>query len=197
MLQKIKRHFSIKFVPKNLCHSVTARVLALRVVCFSLSCNKRLLENTFEFEQKDLRTFRDDVRIVIFEAGTRAGKAFDVGLIVFILASVVVVMLDSVPQIHARYGEWLYVAEWAFILGIWAAALVYTEQMGLCQKFFTALSISWVFLPMLLTWIDGSQYFFSGSGVASAQVFRVLRMVRYVARIDYKNLPSSFVLLWL
>ena len=55
-------------------------------------------------EQKDLRTFRDDVRIVIFEAGTRAGKAFDVGLIVFILASVVVVMLDSVPQIHARYG---------------------------------------------------------------------------------------------
>ena len=23
-------------------------------------------------------------------------------------------MLDSVPQIHARYGEWLYLAEWAF-----------------------------------------------------------------------------------
>ena len=65
-------------------------------------------------EQKELRTFRDDLRIVIFEAGTRAGKAFDVGLIVLILASVVVVMLDSVPQIHARYGEWLYLAEWAF-----------------------------------------------------------------------------------
>ena len=45
-------------------------------------------------------TLKDRVRIVIFEAGTPAGKAFDVGLIVFILASVALVMLDSVPQMN-------------------------------------------------------------------------------------------------
>ena len=64
-------------------------------------------------EQKKSRTLRDDVRIIIFEAGTKAGKAFDVGLIVLILASVILVMLDSVPEIHARLGDWLYLAEWA------------------------------------------------------------------------------------
>ena len=59
-------------------------------------------------------TLKDRVRIIIFEAGTPAGKAFDVALIVFILASVVLVMVDTVPAVHARYGEWLYIAEWAF-----------------------------------------------------------------------------------
>ena len=34
--------------------------------------------------------------------------------IVFILASVALVMLDSVPAIHAQYGDWLYIVEWAF-----------------------------------------------------------------------------------
>ena len=41
---------------------------------------------------------------VVFEADTPAGKAFDVLLILSILASVVVVMLDSVEATHARYG---------------------------------------------------------------------------------------------
>ena len=57
---------------------------------------------------------KDRVRIIIFEAATPAGKAFDVALIVFILASVTLVMLDTVPAVHSRYGEWLYIAEWAF-----------------------------------------------------------------------------------
>jgi voltage-gated potassium channel len=41
---------------------------------------------------------------MIFEAGTPAGKAFDIGLIVTILRSVLVVMLESVAGIRQRYG---------------------------------------------------------------------------------------------
>jgi len=58
--------------------------------------------------------WRQRLYVVIFEADTPAGKAFDVGLIALILASVAVVMLESVPQIRAQYGEPLYVAEWVF-----------------------------------------------------------------------------------
>ncbi|HCG71445.1 MAG TPA: ion transporter, partial [Gammaproteobacteria bacterium] len=54
--------------------------------------------------------------IIIFEADTAAGRRFDVALIALILLSVLTVMLDSVPQIHAKYGRWLYVAEWTFTL---------------------------------------------------------------------------------
>ena len=50
-------------------------------------------------------TLRDKVRIIIFEADTKAGRRFDVTLIGLILLSVLTVMLDSVPQINAEYGQ--------------------------------------------------------------------------------------------
>ena len=50
----------------------------------------------------------------IFEAETREGRLFDIVLIWLILASVVVVMLDSVESISARWGPWFDVLEWCF-----------------------------------------------------------------------------------
>lgn len=42
---------------------------------------------------------------IIFEADTAGGKLFDVLLIASIILSVVLVMLDSVADINARYGR--------------------------------------------------------------------------------------------
>lgn len=56
------------------------------------------------------------VYTIIFEADTRAGRAFDVALIVCILASVAVVMADSMAGVHARWGRLLNVLEWGFTL---------------------------------------------------------------------------------
>jgi voltage-gated potassium channel len=53
---------------------------------------------------------------VIYEAHTPAGKAFDVGLLFLILASIIVVMLDSVESLHARWGEAFYLLEWIFTI---------------------------------------------------------------------------------
>lgn len=53
---------------------------------------------------------------IIFEADTRAGRAFDLALIAAILASVTVVVLDSMATVHARYSALLNVLEWFFTL---------------------------------------------------------------------------------
>jgi len=53
------------------------------------------------------RELREQVYLIIFESDTPAGKAFDLALIVFILLSVLLVMLDSIPGIHDRWGHWL------------------------------------------------------------------------------------------
>jgi voltage-gated potassium channel len=139
-------------------------------------------------EQKGLSTFRDDVRIVIFEAGTPAGKAFDVGLIVFILSSVVLVMLDSVPAIHARYGEWLYIAEWGctvlFALEYGFRLWSIQNRWAYAKSFYGIVDLMGI-LPMLLSlWIDGSQYFLVVRVLRVLRVFRVLRMVRYVGEAE-------------
>lgn len=54
--------------------------------------------------------------IIIFEADTRAGRWFDVLLIWAIVASIAVVVLDSMADFHAHYAGTLYVLEWTFTL---------------------------------------------------------------------------------
>ena len=51
---------------------------------------------------------------VIFESETRAGRRFDLVLITVILASVLVVIVDSVSSYAARHGTALTALEWTF-----------------------------------------------------------------------------------
>lgn len=53
---------------------------------------------------------------IIFEADTRPGRTFDIVLLAAIIASVAVVMLDSIQAIHARLGTVFTVLEWLFTL---------------------------------------------------------------------------------
>ena len=67
-------------------------------------------------ENPPLSPWREKLRVIIFEADTRAGKAFDVGLLVAILLSVFAVLLDSVTAFRGQHGQLLNIAEWAFTL---------------------------------------------------------------------------------
>lgn len=58
--------------------------------------------------------WRETLRIVIFEADTPAGKAFDVALLVAIVLSVAGVFLESVAAIRVDHGLALRYIEWAF-----------------------------------------------------------------------------------
>lgn len=51
---------------------------------------------------------------VIFEAETPSGRRFDLVLIAVIMASVAVVLLDSVASVAQRHGRALQVVEWCF-----------------------------------------------------------------------------------
>lgn len=56
---------------------------------------------------KKMSELRKKIHVIIFESNTRAGRIFDLALIFFILLSVLLVMLDSVPSIHQGWGVWL------------------------------------------------------------------------------------------
>ena len=61
-------------------------------------------------------TLRERLNEIIFGYDTRAGRTFDLVLIILIVTSVVAVMLDSTPSFHERYGEYLFTLEWIFTL---------------------------------------------------------------------------------
>ncbi len=60
--------------------------------------------------------WRRRLYIIIFESDTRAGRLFDLALILAIALSVVVVMLDSVHAFQVRHAQGLRAAEWFFTL---------------------------------------------------------------------------------
>ena len=53
---------------------------------------------------------------VIFEADTPAGRGFDVGLLIAILVSVIVVMLESVADVRREYGVVFRAVEWTLTI---------------------------------------------------------------------------------
>ena len=65
---------------------------------------------------KPLSGWRLRLYTIIFEADTRAGHLFDMALIVMILASVAVVVLDSMASVHQQHGRWLKGLEWFFTI---------------------------------------------------------------------------------
>jgi len=69
---------------------------------------------TQERENRPGAGWRLRLYTIIFEADTRAGRAFDLALLALILASVIVVMLDSMATVNVRWGGRLTWLEWLF-----------------------------------------------------------------------------------
>lgn len=75
-----------------------------------------MLQSKAEVLGKPLAGWRLRLYIIIFEADTRAGRWFDQALIAVILASVAVVIADSVQSLDQRLHTVFSVAEWIFTL---------------------------------------------------------------------------------
>ena len=61
-------------------------------------------------------TWKARLHEIIFESNTRAGRLFDITLLVAIIASIGIVMADSVAWLHVKYGNIFYALEWAFTI---------------------------------------------------------------------------------
>ena len=73
---------------------------------------------------KDFNPTKEILHELIFEADTPAGRLVDILLIVLIIMSVILVMLESVPSINAKYGLFVEILEWIF-------TIIFTIEYGL------------------------------------------------------------------
>lgn len=67
-------------------------------------------------EKKDNRPWQSRLHDVIYESNTTPGKTFDITLLILIVASILVVMLDSMEYYNQRYGHIFYIMEWCFTI---------------------------------------------------------------------------------
>ena len=125
---------------------------------------------------------------VIFEADTPAGKAFDVVLLFLILFSILVVTLESVADLQARYGELFRIIEW----GVTAVfTLEYLLRIYCCAaprkyifSFFGLIDLFSVLPTYIGLFFVGTHYLVVIRTIRLLRVFRVLKMTRYMGEAN-------------
>ena len=131
--------------------------------------------------------WRERLHDVIFEAETPAGKAFDVGLLIAILASVAAVVLESVAEIRQRYGPLLRVFEWGF-------TILFTLEYGLrliavrrpsqyATSFFGVIDLLAIVPTYLSLFFTGAQTLIVIRALRLLRVFRVFKIARYMSEV--------------
>ncbi len=127
---------------------------------------------------------REKLYEIIFEADTKAGKAFDLSLIVLILFSITIVMLESLPDRSPIFYNRLNTLEWVvtsvflaeYFLRIWVVRRPW-------RYIFSALGI----IDLLAIIPSFAGLVFAGSHVMVVlralrllRIFRILKLTRYI-----------------
>ncbi len=130
---------------------------------------------------------------IIFEADTRAGRWFDVGLIVCILASIAVVTADSVPAIRARMHDPLQWMEWVFTV---LFTLEYLARLATVQhpwryatSFFGVIDLLALLPTYIALLVPEAHTLVDIRVLRLLRVFRVFKLSAYVE--EYRGLARA------
>lgn len=126
---------------------------------------------------------QNTLHTVIFGTETRAGKNFDIILLLAILLSVFVVLMDSTNAFNAQYDTLLWRVEWFFTLLFTAEYLVrlYCSPHSLryARSFYGIVDLLALLPTYLAIILSGAQYFLVIRLLRVLRLFRILKMLRY------------------
>ncbi|MEM6749913.1 MAG: ion transporter [Planctomycetota bacterium] len=127
--------------------------------------------------------WRRQLESVIFGTQTRAGRAFDLVLLVVILASVVAVSLETVPSVQADYGGYLYAVEWVFTaiftLEYVARLLCAPRPAKYARSFFGVVDLLAILPSFIGLLFPGAHELAVVRGLRMLRIFRILKLGRY------------------
>jgi voltage-gated potassium channel len=132
-----------------------------------------------------MKRLRHRLHEIIFEADTVAGKWFDILLIASIVASVVLVMLDSVEAIRSVYGRWFNIGEWFFTLLFTVEYVLrlfcVQRPMMYARSFFGLVDLLAILPTYLNVILPGGQYFIVIRVLRLLRIFRVFKLVQFLS----------------
>ena len=130
---------------------------------------------------------------VIFESDTRAGKTFDLILIAVIVASVIVVILDSVLAVRERAGRQLTVLEWVFTglftLEYLGRLACVNRPLRYATSFYGVIDLLALLPTFLIALAPEFAYLIDVRVLRLLRVFRIFKLSRY--SVEYRALVSA------
>ena len=153
-----------------------------------------------EAEIKPVAGWRDRMHEVIFEADTRAGKAFDIVLLVLILGSILAVMLESVPELAANpdWRLWLRITEWT-LTGLFAIEyilrlLCVRKPLRYALSFYGVIDLLAILPAPVSLLFPGTQSFAVIRSFRLLRAFRVFKLAHFLT--EAKQLRKALVASW-
>lgn len=150
--------------------------------------------------------WKEKIHEVIYEADTKAGKAFDVALLFVILGSLILVVLDSVEYISVEYHSLFLTLEWIITIFF---TIEYILRIICIKKPKSYIFSFYGIVDFLSTIPLYISLIFASSGALLSlralrllRVFRVLKLVRYTgagSRVSValrRSLPKILIFLY-
>jgi voltage-gated potassium channel len=130
---------------------------------------------------------------IIYEADTPSGKLFDLVLLLTIIASILLVMLESVNSIDAKYHKILNISEWIITI---LFSIEYIARIITVKKPFQYIFSFYGIIDLLSTIPKYISLIFGGVHALAAlralrllRIFRILKLARYLGASN--NLVSA------
>jgi voltage-gated potassium channel len=127
---------------------------------------------------------KEKLRVIIFEADTKAGKLFDIILLILIFLSMGLVILESVPFFGTKAISVFYGLEWIltilFTIEYFTRLYVVQKPLKYAGSYFGIIDL----LSILPTYVSlvfpGSQYFLIIRALRLLRIFRILKLGQFL-----------------
>lgn len=134
------------------------------------------------------RSWQDKLHEIIYEADTKAGKVFDIVLLWLIIASIALVMLESVRDYDQKYHNFFNISEWIITILFTIEYILRVVSVNKPKKYIFSfygiidlLSTAPKYVSLI---IGGGHYLAAIRALRLLRVFRILKLARYVGATD-------------
>ncbi len=130
------------------------------------------------------QNWQDKLHEIIYEADTKQGKLFDIILLWAILASIVLVMLESIKGLDAEYHTFFNISEWVitilFTLEYIARIISVKKPKEYIFSFYGVIDLLSTIPKYLSLVFVGAHALVALRALRLLRVFRILKLVRFI-----------------
>lgn len=138
--------------------------------------------------KREVGALRERIWRIIFLSDTRAGQVFDIVLLVLVGASVMTVMLESVPSFREGHLSLFWRIEWfftvVFTIEYFARLSVVRKKRKYALSFFGIVDLVSILPTYIALFLTGSQYLMVIRILRLLRMFRVLKMANHFGQAN-------------
>lgn len=131
-----------------------------------------------------INTWKEKWHEIIYEAESKAGKSFDLILIVAIIFSIILVMLESVKELDAKYHDFFNISEWVitilFTIEYIIRIITVKKPKKYIFSFYGIIDLLSTIPKYISLFIGGAHALVALRALRLLRIFRILKLVRFV-----------------